>query len=91
MGFDISKDKEILNLKVGNLNIFVKSYNEGEPKLQIGPREIEKEGRLIYGKPGRISKEEFEFLVENKDEILKNMEKWYEPPNYHQPSWHRFL
>lgn len=74
MPFDKSKDQELVSLKVGNLNISVMSYNQATPKLQIGPREIEKnDGGITYGKPGRLSKEEFEFILENKDKILEHL------------------
>ena len=49
---------------VGNLAITVMRYKDGAPKLQIGPRLVAgKDGEQKFLKAGRLSKEEFEYLI----------------------------
>jgi hypothetical protein len=75
MAFDESKDKELWAGEIGDLQISVHSYNGGEAKLQIGPRAIEtKSGEIRYRKPGRLTLDEFEFLVDSWDEVSGIME-----------------
>lgn len=71
MAFDKTKDKQLYSIKIGNLYLSVYSYDEREPKVQIGPREIEKnDGSTTFTKPGRLSKDEFEEIINQKDRIL---------------------
>ena len=76
MAFDQSKDKVLWEGEVGDLQISVHSYNDGEPKLQIGPRMTEKDGEAPgYRKAGRISLEEVSYIMTHwKKDILTAME-----------------
>jgi len=71
MAYDTSKDKELWKGAVGNLRISVHAYNGGEAKLQIGPRIVEtKEGAEKFMKAGRITEDEFDYLIGYAEEIL---------------------
>ena len=75
MAFDPSKNKVLWEGEVGDLQISVHSYNDGPAKLQIGPRILEKEGEdPKFRKAGRISVDEFFYITENADDIMKVME-----------------
>ena len=57
----------------GSLIISVMSYNEGKPKLQMTRMYTKRSGEVGYGKSGRLSYDELQFIIDNKDEILENM------------------
>jgi hypothetical protein len=66
MAFDEKKDKRILEVKNEETGLWLSlcSYDGGEPKVQIGPREIEKKnGETMYIKAGRLSLDEFEWAI----------------------------
>jgi hypothetical protein len=71
MAYDASKDKELKSWKhKDGLFICLYQYNGGEPKIQIGPREYKKsDGSAGYGKAGRLTLEEFGWIIGLKDEI----------------------
>ena len=71
MAYDESKDKEIKTWQhQGGLCLSVYQYNGGEPKIQIGPRAYKKaDGSTGYGKAGRLSLEEFGWVLGLRDEI----------------------
>jgi len=57
------------------LEFSVYSYNKGKPKFQI-TRTIEKEdGSNTFMKVGRMSKDELEFLLSHREEIIKLFKK----------------
>ena len=68
MAFDKSKDVTIKEWEIDNGNdqklmISVVSYNDGDQKLQIGPRTYTKRnGGTGYGKAGRLTMKEVTFL-----------------------------
>jgi hypothetical protein len=71
MAYDESKDKEIKTWQHKNgLYLSIYQYNGGEPKIQIGPRAYKKsDGSTSYGKAGRLSLEEFGWVLGLRDEI----------------------
>ena len=71
MAYDESKDKEIKTWQhQGGLYLSIYQYNGGEPKIQIGPRAYKKsDGSTGYGKAGRLSLEEFGWVLGLRDEI----------------------
>lgn len=72
--FDESKDKTLWTETLGSgLELSVKAYNGGKPKLHIGPRWREREGERLAAKPGRLSFEEVEDLLAYGHDILKAM------------------
>jgi len=68
MAFDKSKDKVIKEWELDNgddkkLMVSVMSYNDGEQKLQIGPRTyIKRNGGTGFGKAGRLTMKEVNFV-----------------------------
>lgn len=72
MAYDPAKDKEIKSWKhKDGLCVSVYQYNGGEPKVQIGPRVFTKtNGTTGYGKAGRLTLEEFVWVVTLNQEIL---------------------
>lgn len=65
MAFDESKDKKLWTGQVNDLLLSVHCYNGGEPRLQIGPRVIEKkDGTETYRKAGRLHAVEVAYIVE---------------------------
>jgi hypothetical protein len=71
MAYDESKDKMIKSWQhKGGLYLSIYQYNGGEPKIQIGPRAYKKsDGSTGYGKAGRLSLEEFGWVLGLRDEI----------------------
>lgn len=62
--FEMSRDK-------GTLQFLIKSYGDGEPKLQITRMFEKKDGLVGYSKMGRLDKEEVKFFLDHGGEILK--------------------
>jgi hypothetical protein len=71
VSYDAAMDKEIKTWQhQGGLFLSIYQYNGGEPKIQIGPREYKKsDGSTGYGKAGRLTLEEFGWIIGLKDEI----------------------
>jgi len=71
MAYDESKDKEIKTWQhQSGLYLSIYQYNGGEPKIQIGPRAYKKaDGSTGYGKAGRLTLEEFGWVLNLRDEI----------------------
>lgn len=69
MAFDKSKDNVLQEWELDNGNdsklmVSVVSYNNGNPKLQIGPRTyIKRNGETGFGKSGRLNMNEVTFLA----------------------------
>ena len=63
--FDVEKDKVLDTWEhESGLEVSLRSYNNGEPKLQVGPRWYEsKGGDRKAGKAGRLSMSEVEWLA----------------------------
>jgi len=78
MPYDEDLDVELFqgNIETDNgvLRVSVWSYNQGDPKLQIGPRVYtKKDGNEGYRKAGRITAEEFEQLLDMTNDIQEHM------------------
>lgn len=78
MKFDDSKDKLVKQFEFCDENdkcllFSVMQYNDGDPKLQIHRMFPKNDGTVGYGKAGRLTKKEVEFLKENIDDILNFM------------------
>lgn len=71
MAYDEKKDNEIKSwMHKNGLYLAICQYNGGEPKIQIGPRVFKKsDGTTGYGKTGRLSLEEFGWILGLRDEI----------------------
>jgi hypothetical protein len=88
-GFDQSKDKmiESWSLRDGDrpiLDVSVRSYNNNEPKLQIGPRYYETgEGEIRPIKVGRLSWSEVQWLVKVLDRAMDIMDKDWKAERIH--------
>ncbi len=77
MAYDASKDKEIRTWQhKDGLYLSIYQYNGGEPKIQIGPREYKKsDGTTGYGKTGRLTLEEFGWVLGLRDEVREEIKK----------------
>jgi len=70
MAFDEAKDKELFKEKLdGGLVVSVKKYEGGEPKIQVGPREVEVGGVMKFWKAGRLSVAEYNEIVKLQKKI----------------------
>lgn len=84
MGYNQNKDKLIKlferkvegeNLKLASLLLSVFQYNSGPPKLQVTRSFDKADGTIGYGKMGRLTIEEVEWIKENIDSIISVMQK----------------
>ena len=80
MGYNRDLDKELWfdEIKDGDnvLRISIFSYNDGEKKLQIGPRTHEKkDGETSFRKAGRLSVYETGCLFDMMGKIIKVLER----------------
>jgi len=76
MAFDPEKDKVLKKWKCDEtgLVVSINQYDQGEPKLQIGPRVfVKKDGTETQRRAGRLSVEDllwfYEIIDEAKDEL----------------------
>ncbi|MDM8514981.1 hypothetical protein QUF76_02185 [Desulfobacterales bacterium HSG16] len=72
MPFDKEKDKIVKEWKSEEtgLVITINQYNEGEPKVQIGPRMVmKKDGTESQRRAGRLTMEDVMWLYDVIDEI----------------------
>jgi DNA repair exonuclease SbcCD nuclease subunit len=70
--FDPSKDKVLKSWRSedSGLVISINQYNEGQPKVQIGPRIIlRKDGKETQVRAGRLSMEDLMWFYEIIDEV----------------------
>lgn len=82
-GYDKDKDKILKEWrkKISSereLSLTVRSYNDGEPKLQIGPYiRLNSEGEDIgvWGRLGRMDLSELELVFESIPDAIKFMKK----------------
>ena len=80
MAYDSSKDHVLQtweNEKTG-LNISICRYDEGEVKLQIGPRSyIKKDGSKSATKAGRLSIDDVNWLSECLEQVQEKMNEYF--------------
>ncbi len=76
MAYDESKEQLLFEeVHDGGLMLKVVSYNGGFPKVQIGPRVITKrDGTDSFIRAGRLTKEEFAWVVEHSEKMLDSMD-----------------
>ncbi len=76
MAFDPNLDKELFKTEkmfdATKLIVAIKSYNEGQAKIQISRNNLN-EDRWVFSKLGRLTKEEAEAVRDMLDEALKHM------------------
>jgi hypothetical protein len=76
MPFDPNLDKEVdkreKEFESTKLIVSIKSYNEGQPKVQISRQNRNDDG-WIFSKVGRLTKEEAEAVHEMLGEILQQL------------------
>ncbi len=76
MPFDPSLDKELekreKDFESTKLIVSIKSYNDGQPKVQISRQNRNDDG-WMFAKVGRLTKEEAEAVYQMLGEILQNM------------------
>ena len=74
MPFDPSKDKTLKAWQCDDTGLIVSinQYDNGQPKLQIGPRMVQKKGGgpAAPAKAGRLSYEEVRWLADQMDDII---------------------
>jgi len=74
MAYDEKLDVVLWKGSVGNLQVTVQKYKDGEAKLQIGPRLVVEEGKEDkFFKAGRLTAEEFDYIIKSAPEIKKAM------------------
>ncbi len=76
MPFDASKDEVIKNWRCEEtgLVVSINQYNNGEPKVQIGPRiYTKKDGTESQRRAGRMSMEDLMWFYEIIDEVKDEM------------------
>ena len=82
-GFDPEKDKVIKKWKCEETGLImaIHSYDNGDPKLQIGPRILmKKDGtERAPAKAGRLTIEDVSWLYDHIDEIKDELEKHLDP------------
>jgi len=76
MAFDPKKDRLWKEWEHPNgLRVSVRSYNGGEPTVQIGPRVFtKKDGTVGFARAGRLDHDEFGWLLSIAEEIVDVME-----------------
>jgi len=92
MAYDKEKDVELASWQMDdddsndNVKASIHQYGGGTKKLQIGPRMfLRKDGEFRYGKLGRITKEEIEWLLSILPDVLSKMDEVeVEPENKEQ-------
>lgn len=93
MAYDKNKDIELKSWQMheegsnDNVRASVHQYDNGPKKLQIGPRMfVRRDGELRYGKIGRMTREEVEWLQTVLPEAVSEMtrEDAAEPENEEQ-------
>ena len=82
-GFDSSKDKILKKWHNENtgLCLSINQYDNGEPKLQIGPRIFKKKDGSDRApvRAGRLSVKDLDWLYEKIDEIRDDITQYIEP------------
>ena len=76
MPFDPEKDKVLKSWRCEDtgLVVTINQYNQGEPKVQIGPRVfVKKDGSESQRKAGRLSMEDVLWLYDIIDDIKDSL------------------
>lgn len=83
MAFDPSKDKILKAWKCEETGLIVSinQYDQGEPKLQIGPRILQRKegGQRTPVKAGRLTVEDVDWLYSVIDEVRDEIAKHAKP------------
>ena len=83
MPYDPEKDKTLKQWKCEEtgLVISINQYGEGQPKVQIGPRILQKKdgSERAPAKAGRLSVEDFLWLYDTIDEIKETLTEMARP------------
>ena len=83
MPFDPSKDKVLKAWKCESTGLIVSinQYDKGEPKLQIGPRILQRKegGQRTPVKAGRLTVEDVDWLYSVIDEVRDELGKHAKP------------
>ena len=82
MPFDPEKDKILKKWKCEEtgLLITINQYNEGEAKVQIGPRAFtKKDGNEVQRKAGRLTMEDLMWVYDIIDEVKDELSKFAKP------------
>ena len=69
MSYNEIDDKVVVSWESDTFQVSVRSYNQSELKLQIGPRLLQG-GTSKYGKLGRLSLDETKFLHSHLGEAI---------------------
>jgi hypothetical protein len=82
MPYDASKDKLVKKWTCDEtgLVVSINQYDNGEPKVQIGPRLVaKKDGTHSQRKPGRLTMEDLLWLYDIIDEVKEDMTRLVDP------------
>lgn len=72
MAYDEAKDVSLFHAALSTgLQVGVFQYDGGEPKMQLGPRVIERNGKEVRLKAGRLSFVEVKELVDLAPDLKK--------------------
>ena len=78
MAFDKSLDETIesktIEFETTKIIVSIMSYNKGKPKIQLSRLNIDKEGKDVFSKLGRLTKDEAIRIVEVMGELIQQME-----------------
>ena len=75
MGYNEQVDKVLKEWESETFLISVRSYKEGVPKLQVGPRIVQGGREASFVRLGRLSLDEVKFLNSCLNQVIKVMEK----------------
>ncbi len=70
---DEKKFNETIEFDGTNITVGVFSYNDGEPKLQLGRERVNAEGKTSFAKLGRMTKEEAEKALPVMQKAIESM------------------
>jgi hypothetical protein len=82
MPFDSGKDEIVKQWRCEETGLLVSinRYNQGEPKVQIGPRVFtKKDGAEIQRKSGRLTIEDISWIYDMIDEIKEELSSLAKP------------
>ena len=77
MPYDSSLDETLFEKTWENdgdrLTVSIRSYNNGQKKLQLSRESVNNQGELRFAKLGRMTKDEVEAILPMMQEALTNM------------------
>ena len=82
MPFEPEKDKILKKWKCGGtgLMVSINRYDNGEPKVQIGPRVfVKKDGGEVQRRAGRLSVEDLMWFYDIIDEVKDELQRLTTP------------